>query len=125
MGMTPDQYWKGNPWLAKAYREAFELKREIERQDRFTEGTYTYIAVSTALANAFREKGKPAYKFPTKPIDEPVKEKTPEEIRQEVYERLKRLKEDWDAGQQQSEDKYNNISNGQSDNTIEEGGGVT
>ncbi len=98
--MSYDEYWYATPSLAKDYRKAYEIKRKVKDQEQWLDGMYTYIAVQTALANAFREKGKSPIKFPEKPITEKEEEKSPEEIRKEVYEQLTRLKESWDAGRE-------------------------
>lgn len=99
MGMTYDEYWHGKPIMAKYVREAYEIKRKEKSYEKWLEGMYEFVAVQTALANAFRGKGGKVQEFPEKPIDIPEKEKTPEEIRQAMYEQLQRFKENWDAKQ--------------------------
>ena len=56
-GMTYEQFWFGDPWIARSYREAYVERRKEENTRDWLQGAYIYNAVSTALANAFRKKG--------------------------------------------------------------------
>lgn len=94
--MSYEEYWHGDVWLAKDYRDAWEIEQKMRNYHAWLNGMYTYTAVSTALYNAFREKGKPAEKYPTEPFGE-AEEKTVEQQRDELYERLKNFKEQWDG----------------------------
>lgn len=40
--MTPEQYWDMDCQLVKAYREAYELRQEIENQNAWIQGMYIY-----------------------------------------------------------------------------------
>lgn len=96
IGMTYDEYWNGDVWMAKEFRDAWELKQKQTDYQAWLHGMYVYTAVSTALYNGFREKGKPAENYLEKPISE-IKKKTVEQQRDELYERLKNFKEQWDV----------------------------
>lgn len=101
MGMTYDEYWNQDPWLAKDYRDAWELKQKTENYNAWLQGLYNYKAFGVILGNAFRKKGHKADTYFDKPIEFDEEEKrTPQQIRQEVYDRLKGFKEKWDAKQQ-------------------------
>ena len=56
MGMSPDEYWDGDPDLALAYRQAWELKQEAEFNIRneyaWINNMYTY-AVMCKVAPLF------------------------------------------------------------------------
>ena len=65
--MTYDQFWFGDPWMARSYREAYVERRKEENTRDWLQGAYIYNAVSTALANAFRKKGAQAVDY----IEEP------------------------------------------------------
>ena len=97
MGMTYDEYWNGDPWMCRDYRKAHEIKRDEFNSNAWLQGFYNYIATQTAVGNAFREKGRQPVKYLEQPLDLHEKEKTVQEIRQEAYEKLKRLKEVWDG----------------------------
>lgn len=55
--MTYDQFWFGDPWIAKTYREAYVERRKAENARDWILGAYMYNAVGIALSNAFRKKG--------------------------------------------------------------------
>jgi hypothetical protein len=57
MGMTPEQYWYGNPWDFSAYREAERLRRERDDWDRWEAGMYVWAALckTAPLMNPFAE----------------------------------------------------------------------
>ena len=93
MGMSSDEYWNDDPWLAKDYREAYKLQTEETNARAWLQGLYNFKAFETVLQNAFG-KGKKE-KYPEKPIDLYPKEKTPEEIRDEYYQRLKAWGDRW------------------------------
>ena len=97
MGMTYDDYWNGDPWMCRAYRKAYEIKKDEFNANAWLQGFYNFVAVQTAVGNAFRDKGKRPHKYLEKPIEFHKKEKTVQEIRQEAYDKLKRLKEVWDG----------------------------
>lgn len=64
--MTADEYWHGEPKLLEAYYKTY---MESLHQEAHIHGYYQFIAVSTALSNAFREKGKKPVSYIEKPID--------------------------------------------------------
>lgn len=49
-GMTYDEFWHGDPWLAKDYRDAYSRKKEERNQELWLQGLYIYNAVSVAIA---------------------------------------------------------------------------
>ena len=59
IGMTPDQYWDGDPALVKYYRKADELKWERKNQELWLQGMYFYEAICDAspVLHAFAKKG--------------------------------------------------------------------
>lgn len=96
--MTYDEYWNQDVWLAKDYREAWELKQKNDNYLAWLQGLYNYKAFGVILGNASRKKGARADNYFDKPIEfEEEEKRTPKQIRQEVYDRLKGFKEKWDA----------------------------
>ena len=55
--MSYEQFWFGDPWIARSYREAYVERRKEENTRDWLQGAYFYNAITTALANAFRKKG--------------------------------------------------------------------
>lgn len=66
--MTYDEFWHGDPWLAKTYRAAYVERRKEENIRDWMQGAYFYNAVATALSNAFRKKGAPLMKYAEEPF---------------------------------------------------------
>lgn len=60
IGMTYEQYWRGEPWLVKAYHEAQELKIERMNYEKWLQGLYIYhsIGALTPVLNPFSKKKK-------------------------------------------------------------------
>ena len=83
MGMTLDEYWNGDPVLAKYYRKAYAIKREKENEDFWLQGMYFYDALSTVIHNALKSKNEKARNYTEKPYDF-KKEKTEEDKAKEV-----------------------------------------
>lgn len=48
--MSADEYWNGNPYLIRAYREAQEIKKSQDNQLAWLQGLYNYKALTSALA---------------------------------------------------------------------------
>ena len=87
-GMTYDEFWHGDPWMAASYRRAYVERRKAENMRDWMQGAYYYNAVSTALANAFRKKGarpqnyieEPFQIFPLTPEEKAEKQAKEEKI---------------------------------------------
>lgn len=56
----------------RVYDEAYKLKRKMQDERDYFCGIYTYNAVSTALANAFRKQGTKSISYRDKPIMEEI-----------------------------------------------------
>lgn len=65
--MSYELYWYGDPWAAKAYRDADKLRMERLNQQLWLQGMYNYDGISLALSNAFRKKGQKAVTYRSKP----------------------------------------------------------
>ena len=63
LGMTPEEFWDGDPLLARCYRQAAKLRQERKNQDAWIQGAYIYEALVDA-APVFRAFGKKG----TKPV---------------------------------------------------------
>lgn len=77
-GMTYEQYWFGDPWMARAYAQAYLLKRKIKNEELWLEGVYMVHAFQMVIGNSF---GKQKLKYLEKPLD--IFPKTDAEIEQE------------------------------------------
>ena len=90
IGMTPEQYWDGDPQLAKYYRKADELKRQRKNQELWLQGMYIYEALCD-VAPIFRPftKGAKPTPYTDHPYSITSKERENEKKLQEKRERDK------------------------------------
>lgn len=91
MGMTWDEYWYGDPWMAKAVRQAHELKRKETNFNLWLQGAYVYEAILN-IAPVLRPFSKD-----TKPVPYPS----------EPYAFNKDEREEQDKRKQENLDKKN------------------
>ena len=109
-GMSSDEYWNGNPWLARGYYEYYRLRLQEENRVAWLNGRYVHDAVAVVMANSFG-KGVRA-KYPASPYDIFPKEKreTEDEAEQErekvtaffnrlIEEQRKRKQAEWQKQQ--------------------------
>lgn len=68
-GMSYEQFWDGDPEIAKHYRTAHEIQIEEQNQMAWLQGAYVYQAIG-ALAPALKAfaKGRPK-EYMRKPLD--------------------------------------------------------
>lgn len=84
IGMTPEQYWCGEPALAVWYRESFRIKKERRNWEMWLQGMYIYDAICDAspiLRPFANKKGTRAVPYPSEPYDLGLA-KSPEEKRE-------------------------------------------
>ncbi len=91
IGMTPEQYWDGDPQLAKHYRKADELKRQRKNQELWLQGMYIYEALCDVapIFHAFAKKGTKPTPYTDHPYSITTKEREDEQKLQEKRERDK------------------------------------
>ena len=97
MGMTPDQYWDGESSLKPAFRKAYKLRIENERQIADTNnwymGQYILAALQAVplLVGGFNTKGVNIPDYPDKPFLQKELERKSEEARKRQEEDQMRL----------------------------------
>lgn len=59
IGMTPEQYWDEDCCLTKAYRKAYEIRRDRKNWEAWLQGLYIYEALCdvSPVLNAFAKEG--------------------------------------------------------------------
>ena len=69
IGMTAEQFWDGDPYLAKYYRKADTLRVERENQYLWLQGMYIYDALCDVapILQAMAKKGTKPHPYPEKP----------------------------------------------------------
>ena len=97
IGMTPEQYWDGDPALVKYYRKADEIKLERVNQQLWLQGMYIYEAICDAspILQAFAKKGTKPHPYADKPyaLTEKQRERNEEQKEKAVAEKGKRFME--------------------------------
>ena len=68
IGMTPQEFWEGEPRLAKVYREADKQRLERKNYELWLQGLYNYKAVGCVVFNALRKKESKPVDYFDKPI---------------------------------------------------------
>lgn len=84
IGMSYEDYWYGQPQLAKFYREAEEFRFEQRNRDFWLQGLYVYKAVHSVIdgfGKGLSGSGKPAEKYFEYPIAFTEREKKEEKQR--------------------------------------------
>ena len=70
MGMPYHEYWHGDVWAAKAYREAYEIRREQENFQAWLNGLYVYDAMAAVMAwSKYGSKLKRPLDYAREPYD--------------------------------------------------------
>lgn len=103
IGMTPEQYWEGDPYLAKFYFEAHKLRIEQRNQELWMQGLYIYNALNVVAANtvnAFSKHHRPQQKYLEKPLpmfksDEDLSEEAKEKERKKAIEGFESMRKAW------------------------------
>ena len=92
--MTYEQYWYDDPYIARAYAQAYLLKRKTENENMWIQGAYIANAVTTAIANCFGKKKVDYLKEPLKlfPDTEAEKAQKVREERRKLIQMLSGLK---------------------------------
>ena len=91
IGMTPEQYWDGDPALAKYYRKAHELQRKRRNEDLWLQGMYIYEALCdvSPIMNGFAKKGTKPHPYSDRPYSITNEDRKEERKQQEQRDREK------------------------------------
>lgn len=49
IGCSFDEFWNGEPWIARSYREAEEYRKERRNYDAWLQGLYVYYGVKSSI----------------------------------------------------------------------------
>jgi len=86
-GMSFDDYWYGDAYLVKFYREAYKLKIRYDDVFMWKQGMYVYEALCdvSPVLHAFSKKGTKPLQYRSRPmIDELDEMKTEKEKEDEI-----------------------------------------
>jgi len=101
-GMSYEEYWHGDPWAMKDYKEAYMLRNRQANTMAWVQGVYFTDALSCVIGNAFGKKGSPPRKYMAEPLDifpktEAEQEAETERKQQELIAKLSAWKAAFDA----------------------------
>lgn len=70
IGMTYDEYWHGDPSLARAYRKAYAMRRDERNWELWMQGMYVYTALLCVapVMRAFTKGHVEPGKYPDEPF---------------------------------------------------------
>lgn len=100
-GMSPKDYWEGDPYLTIVYRKVEERRIKETNEFLWLQGKYVLDAMDVAIHNRFSKKGTTPLEYPkepyriTPPTEEEKKAKAEAE-RQKAIKSLTAWKQAWD-----------------------------
>lgn len=96
IGMSYQEYWYEDCWIASYYLKAWRLKKEQKNEEMWLQGVYIYEAICDVapVLHAFSKKGTKPHPYPEKPYSlfkKSKKEEKKDEQKQvqETYEYFK------------------------------------
>lgn len=103
IGMPPEYFWDGDPWLVEAYFKAHKLQIEQKNEEMWLQGLYIFDALNVTATNVLQslsKKRRKAVTYMEKPIrltplsEEEQRQK--EEIeKQKLIDYLNRFEKQW------------------------------
>lgn len=101
-GMSPEEYWNGDPNLAVAYRDLHRLKTDEKNNEMWLQGLYIHEAISVSIARQINGDKKVEYSkepYQIRPLTEKEKEAKKkdeaEKERQKFIRSMNALKDAW------------------------------
>lgn len=89
LGMTYEQYWYGDPLMARAFYKADKLRQQRINDEAWLYGSYFLQALKATVMNLFIKKGEEPSRYPQRPVavtsEETEEEKKIREEQEVVY----------------------------------------
>lgn len=92
IGMTYNEFWFGDPYLVRYYREAYNFKRKIKNEEMWVQGMYFAKAIGASLDKKNKYPEKPFDIFPKTARE---KQAEIEANRQKVIDFFTNVKKSW------------------------------
>jgi len=89
IGMSYDQFWRGDPELVISYRKADELRQKRSNEEAWLNGLYVYDALAATVYNMNRKKNQNPKSYMNQPIDFSAKASRESEEQRIKNEKLK------------------------------------
>lgn len=67
--MTYEQYWYGDVWMVRAYRNADVQRQKRQNNEAWLQGLYIWDAVAKAVSNLGLKKGEKPQEYVKEPFD--------------------------------------------------------
>lgn len=91
IGMTYEQFWYERADMAKAYRQAHELRTRQRNQELWLQGMYFAHALNCTVGNMFSKKSAKKISYPDEPF--PISEQEIRERKeQQAKQKMERMK---------------------------------
>lgn len=92
-GMSFDEYWYGDAYLVKFYRDSYKLKMRYDDVFMWKQGMYIYEALCdvSPILHAFSKKGTKPLQYRSKPMSEEIRQ-TDTEREKEIAIKNERMK---------------------------------
>lgn len=109
IGMTYEQYWYGDVWMVKAYRNADLQKQKRHNSEAWLQGMYFWEAITKSLANFASKKGTKPQEYSAEPYDlfgdkliaDKEEREKQEALRADLYmKQFERMGQNWGKEQQ-------------------------
>ena len=93
IGMSYEDYWFGDPDMAKFYKEADKFRRRTRNEEMWLQGAYFARAIATSFDKKSKYPEKPFDIFPKTAIE---KQAEAEAERKKIIEHFTLLKQNWE-----------------------------
>ena len=105
--MTYEQYMYGDPWMVRFYKEAYLMKRKVDNENMWIQGSYFANAVAVGIQNTFGKKHVDYLKKPMELFPKTKAEKADEarEARKKLIDYLNRMKKSFGKKQKMGVDE--------------------
>lgn len=101
MGMTPEQYWDGDPSLTIYFRKAEQIRNSKANEMAWLQGMYIYEALTCVapIFHDFAKRGTKPHPYASQPYPLTQKERKKEKVSKEkqIYEKGKKRMQAWMA----------------------------
>ncbi len=97
IGMSSDEFWRGDVFLAKAYRKADRMREDRMNTQLWLQGMYMYEAICDAspIFNPYAKRGTKPHPYPTQPYS--IHAPTKKEERNAEMEQMEKIKKSMDV----------------------------